>query len=46
MLAGYLAMLGEDFTVEGSPELVAELRTLAGRFIRATQDHQNEPHPS
>ncbi|MGI5290860.1 helix-turn-helix transcriptional regulator [Nonomuraea polychroma] len=35
MLAGYLAMLGEDFTVEGSPELAAELRTLARRFLRA-----------
>ncbi|GAA0968266.1 YafY family protein [Acrocarpospora macrocephala] len=35
MLAGYLAMLGEDFTVEGSPELVAALRTLAERLLRA-----------
>ncbi|MFI7131394.1 helix-turn-helix transcriptional regulator [Nonomuraea sp. NPDC050153] len=35
MLASYLAMLGEDFTVEGSPELVAELRAVAERFLRA-----------
>jgi predicted DNA-binding transcriptional regulator YafY len=35
MLASYLAMLGEDFTVEGSPELVAELRSLAERLLRA-----------
>ncbi|WP_188196248.1 helix-turn-helix transcriptional regulator [Nonomuraea sp. SYSU D8015] len=38
MLASYLAMLGEDFTVEGSPELIAELRRLAQRFLRATGD--------
>ncbi|SDL38064.1 helix-turn-helix transcriptional regulator [Nonomuraea jiangxiensis] len=38
MLASYLAMLGEDFTVEDSPELVTELRALAHRFLRATGD--------
>ncbi|MBO3749672.1 YafY family transcriptional regulator [Streptosporangiaceae bacterium NEAU-GS5] len=37
MLAGYLAMLDADFTVEGPPELVAELRVLADRFRRAVE---------
>ncbi|GII80792.1 DNA-binding transcriptional regulator [Sphaerisporangium rufum] len=35
-LAGYLTLLGEDFTVEDSPELTAALRTLAARLLRAT----------
>jgi predicted DNA-binding transcriptional regulator YafY len=35
LLAAYLIMLGEDFTVEDSPELAAELRILAGRLTRA-----------
>ncbi|WP_205698012.1 YafY family protein [Conexibacter sp. SYSU D00693] len=34
-LALRIAMLGVDFEVEGSPELSAHLRTLAGRFSRA-----------
>jgi hypothetical protein len=35
MLALYLGMLGADFTVVDAPELVAALRTLAGRYQRA-----------
>ncbi len=37
MLALYLAWLGVDFDADGPPELVAELRTLAGRYARATE---------
>ena len=36
MLALYLGLLGVDFTVEESPELVAALRALAQRYERAT----------
>jgi predicted DNA-binding transcriptional regulator YafY len=36
MLAAYLGMLGEDFDVDGPPELVEHLRTLADRYLRAT----------
>jgi predicted DNA-binding transcriptional regulator YafY len=36
MLAVYLGMLDVDFDVEGPPELLAELRSLAGRYTRAT----------
>ena len=35
MLALYLGMLGADFTIVESPELVAALRTLTGRYHRA-----------
>ncbi len=37
MLALYLGMLGADFTIVDSPELVAALRTLAGRYHRAIE---------
>ncbi len=37
MLALYLAWLGSDFDVDGPPELVAELRTLAARYGRAAE---------
>ena len=37
MLALYLAWLGVDFDVDGPPELVAELRTLAARYARAAE---------
>ena len=37
MLASYLGMLGADFTVVDSPELVSALRTLAGRYQRAIE---------
>jgi len=35
MLALYLGMLGADFTIVDSPDLVAALRTLTGRYHRA-----------
>ncbi|PXY19381.1 helix-turn-helix transcriptional regulator [Prauserella muralis] len=35
-LATHLGLLGADFTVTEPPELVAELRALAGRYGRAT----------
>ena len=35
LLALYLGMLGADFTIVDSPELVAALRTLTGRYQRA-----------
>jgi predicted DNA-binding transcriptional regulator YafY len=35
LLALYLGMLGADFTIADSPELVAALRTLTGRYQRA-----------
>jgi predicted DNA-binding transcriptional regulator YafY len=35
MLAVYLGMLGADFTIEDSPELVAALRELTSRYQRA-----------
>jgi predicted DNA-binding transcriptional regulator YafY len=38
MLAAWLSMLGADFTVAGSPELVEALRVLAGRYQRAIGD--------
>ena len=37
MLALYLGMLGADFTIVESPELVAALRTLTGRYQRAIE---------
>jgi predicted DNA-binding transcriptional regulator YafY len=37
MLALYLGMLGADFTVVESPELISALRTLAGRYQRAIE---------
>jgi hypothetical protein len=42
MLALYLGMLGADFTVVDSPELVAALRTLTGRYQRAIDASQAE----
>ncbi|MFC7381784.1 WCX domain-containing protein [Sphaerisporangium rhizosphaerae] len=38
MLACYLGMLGADFEVTGPPELVAEIRALAGRYRRAVPE--------
>jgi hypothetical protein len=35
-LAVHLGMLGADFEVSGPPELLDQLRTLAGRYQRAT----------
>jgi hypothetical protein len=35
MLALYLGMLGADFTVQDSPELVDALRTILQRYQRA-----------
>jgi predicted DNA-binding transcriptional regulator YafY len=37
MLALYLGMLGADFTIVDSPELVAALRTLTSRYLRAIE---------
>jgi len=37
MLASWIGMLGCDFTVLDSPELAAELRTLAQRYLRAAE---------
>jgi predicted DNA-binding transcriptional regulator YafY len=36
MLAAWLGMLGADFTIQDNPELVAQLRVLAGRYASAT----------
>ena len=36
MLAGYLGLLGADFSVKEPPELVTALRTLAARYAAAT----------
>ncbi|MGW4642345.1 helix-turn-helix transcriptional regulator [Sphaerisporangium sp. NPDC004334] len=38
MLACYLGMLGADFEVTGPPELLAEIRALAGRYRRAVPE--------
>ncbi len=35
MLAAYLGMIGADFEVDGPPELVEEMRVLAGRYLAA-----------
>ena len=35
-LAAYLSMLGVDFEVSEPPDLVEHIRTLAGRYRRAT----------
>ena len=43
MLALYLGMLGADFTIVESPELVAALRTLTGRYHRAIEASQQQP---
>ena len=40
MLTLYLGMLGADFTIVESPELVAALRTLTGRYHRAIEASQ------
>jgi predicted DNA-binding transcriptional regulator YafY len=42
LLALYLGMLGADFTVVDSPELVAALRTLAERYHRACDASQGQ----
>jgi len=42
LLALYLGMLGADFTIADSPELVAALRTLTGRYQRAIDASQRE----
>jgi predicted DNA-binding transcriptional regulator YafY len=42
MLALYLGMLGTDFTIVDSPELVAALRTLTRRYQRAIDASQRE----
>jgi predicted DNA-binding transcriptional regulator YafY len=36
MLAGYLGLLGADFSVTEPPELVAAVRALAARYAAAT----------
>ena len=36
MLAGYLGLLGADFSVSGPPELVAAVRALAARYAAAS----------
>jgi predicted DNA-binding transcriptional regulator YafY len=43
LLALYLGMLGADFTVADSPELVAALRMLIGRYQRAIDASQQAP---
>src|SRR5215475_7666416 len=43
MLALYLGMLGVDFTIVESPELVAALRTLTSRYQRAIDASQQVP---
>lgn len=40
MMAIYLGLLGVDFEIVDSPELVQALRTLGERFVRATSDAQ------
>jgi predicted DNA-binding transcriptional regulator YafY len=42
LLALYLGMLGADFSIVDSPELVAALRTLTGRYQRAIAASQSE----
>jgi predicted DNA-binding transcriptional regulator YafY len=42
LLALYLGMLGADFTIVDSPELVAALRALTGRYQRAIDASQPE----
>jgi predicted DNA-binding transcriptional regulator YafY len=46
MLALYLGMLGADFTIVDSPELVDALRELTGRYQRAIDASQQPPGPS
>jgi len=41
MLALYLGLLGADFTVVESPELVAALQALTGRYHRAIEASQH-----
>ncbi len=43
LLALYLGMLGADFTIVDSPELVAALRTLTRRYQRAINASRAEP---
>jgi predicted DNA-binding transcriptional regulator YafY len=43
LLALYLGMLGADFTIVKSPELVAALRTLTRRYQRAIDASQEQP---
>jgi len=44
MLALYLGMLGADFTIVDSPDLVAALRTLTGRYHRASMPAALAPY--
>ena len=46
LLALYLGMLGADFTIVGSPELVTALRTLTRRYQRAIDTSQQALSPS
>ena len=43
LLALYLGMLGADFTLVDSPELVTALRALTARYQRAIDTSQREP---
>jgi predicted DNA-binding transcriptional regulator YafY len=43
MLAAYLGMLEVDFEVTEPPELVEQLRTLAGRYQRAVSNPGSAP---
>ncbi|NUW38450.1 YafY family transcriptional regulator [Nonomuraea sp. SMC257] len=43
MLALYLGLLGADFTIVDSPELVDALRTLASRYERAIDSSRRHP---
>ena len=43
LLALYLGMLGADFTIVDSPELVAALRTLTRRYQHAIDTSPAEP---
>ncbi len=42
LLALYLGMLGADFTIVDSPEMIAAMRTLTGRYQCAIDASQRE----
>ncbi|GLX95096.1 WYL domain-containing protein [Herbidospora sp. NBRC 101105] len=44
-IAIYLSMLMMDFRVDGPPELVAHVRTIARRYTEALEGSHGEPHP-
>nr|WP_062336619.1 WYL domain-containing protein [Herbidospora sakaeratensis] len=44
-IAIYLSMLMMDFRVDGPPELVAHVRTIARRYTEALAGSDGEPHP-